>query len=206
MPASQTLRALPARLLLPVIAVALVMTGGCMGGPVRGTPVATGPDSIAAARKALQGTWQLLTLDVAADDGRRTPVEAKGELKLDDFGNLGIEYRMSEAGVRALAAIGITPPTPVITTTGQVVIDANQRRITYVNAEQRADPLDAGLAARRANPFALERVRYYNIGADGILTLTTRHESGRDAATSRWQHMSSGETPAPATVRPGNGS
>lgn len=205
MPASQTRRSLPARLRLPAVALALVITGGCMGGPVRGTPVATGPDSIAAARKALQGTWQLLTLDVAADDGRRTPVEAKGELKLDDFGNLGIEYRMSEAGISALKAIGITPPTPVITTTGQVVIDPNQRRITYVNAEQRADPLDAGLAARRANPFALERVRYYNIGADGILTLTTRHESGRDAATSRWQHTSSGETPAPAADRPGAG-
>ena len=176
-----------------------------MGGPVRGTPVSTGPDSVTAARKSLQGTWQLLSLDVAADDGRRTPVEAKGELKLDDFGNLGIEYRMSEAGIRALAAIGITPPTPVITTTGQVVIDANQRRITYVNAEQRADPLDAGLAARRANPFALERVRYYSIGADGILTLTTRHESGRDAATSRWQHTSAGDTPAPPAGRPGAG-
>lgn len=202
MSAFQNRRVLPTRPLLPVVALALVITGGCMGGPVRGTPVATGPDSIAAARKALQGTWQLLTLDVAADDGRRTPVEAKGELKLDDFGNLGIEYRMSEAGIRALAAIGITPPTPVITTTGQVVIDPNQRRITYVNAEQRADPLDAGLAARRANPFALERVRYYNIGADGILTLTTRHESGRDAATSRWQHTESGPAPAPATERP----
>ena len=181
MSASHKLGTLPTRPLplLPLIALALVMTGGCMGGPVRGTPVSTGPDTVAAARKSLQGTWQLLSLDVAADDGRRTPVEAKGELKLDDFGNLGIEYRMSEAGIRALAAIGITPPTPVITTTGQVVIDANQRRITYVNAEQRADPLDAGLAARRANPFALERVRYYNIGADGILTLTTRHD-GRE--------------------------
>jgi hypothetical protein len=125
-------------------------------------------------------------------------------LKLDDFGNLGIEYRMSEAGIRSLAAIGITPPNPVITTTGQVVIDPNQRRVTYVNAEQRADPLDANLAARRANPFALERVRYYNIGADGILTLTTRHESGRDAATSRWQRTTGGDTP-PAATRPGAG-
>jgi hypothetical protein len=173
-----------------------------MGGPVRGTPVAGGPDSIAAARKSLQGTWQLLSLDVAADDGRRTPVAAKGELRLDDFGNLAIEYRMSDEGVKALRTIGITPPNPVITTTGEVVIDANQRRITYVNAEQRADPLDATLAAKRANPFALERVRYYNLGADGVLTLTTRHDSGRDAATSRWQRMSNTSTPSPPTGAP----
>lgn len=189
------------RQLTPAIALALLVTSGCMGGPVRGTPVSTGPDSVAVARKQLQGTWQLLSLDVAADDGRRTPVVAKGELVLDDFGNLAIEYRMSDEGIRALAVIGVKPPTPVITTTGQVVIDASQRRITYVNAEQRANPLDAEIAALKANPFALERVRYYAIGADGILTLTTRHDSGRDAATSRWQRMSGGDTPAAPTGR-----
>ena len=186
----------PRRTFLLVAALA-ALTSGCMGGPVRGTPVSTGPNSVEVARKDLQGTWQLLSLDVAADDGRRTPVAAKGELKMDAFANLNIEYRITDEGIRALGVIGVKSPNPVITTSGQVVIDAAQRRVTYVDAEQRADPLDAGLAARRANPFALERVRYYNIGADGILTLTTRHDSGRDAATSRWQRMAS-DTPAPA--------
>ena len=187
---------------LLVVALAL-FTSGCMGGPVRGTPVSTGPNSVEVARKALQGTWQLLSLDVAADDGRRTPVAAKGELKMDDFANLNIEYRISDEGIRALGVIGVKSPNPVITTSGQVVIDPAGRRVTYVGADQLADPLDAGLAARRANPFALERVRYYNIGADGILTLTTRHDSGRDAATSRWQRMASDTPPpAPPTDRP----
>jgi hypothetical protein len=183
----------------------VIMMSGCMGGPVRGTPVSTGPDSVTAARKALQGTWQLLSLDVAAADGRRTAVEAKGELQLDDFGNLAIEYRVTEQGIQSLGTIGVKQPTPIITTTGQVVIDAKQHRITYVDAAQRADPLDATLAARRANPFALERVRYYNIGADGVLILTTRHDNGRDAATSRWQRMSGGDTPAAPGGRPGAG-
>ena len=49
---------------------------------------------------------------------------------------------------------------------------------------------DPELAANRANPFALERPRYYALGADGILTLTTRHDNGRDAATSRWKRAS----------------
>lgn len=188
-----------------LVAVALALfTAGCMGGPVRGTPVSTGPNSVEVARKTLQGTWQLLSLDVAADDGRRTPVPAKGELKLDDFGNLNIEYRITDEGIRALGVIGVKSPDPVITTTGQVVIDGAKRRITYVNAEQRADPLDADLAARRANPFALERVRYYNLGADGILTLATRHDSGRDAATSRWQRMNA-DTPAPVPSARPNG-
>ena len=39
-------------------------------------------------------------------------------------------------------------------------------------------------------PGGAERVRYYSLGTDGILTLTTRHDNGRDAATSRWQKVS----------------
>ena len=47
--------------------------------------------------------------------------------------------------------------------------------------------LDPKIAALRANPFALERIRYYTIGADGVLTMTTRHDNGRDAAVGRWK-------------------
>jgi len=46
---------------------------------------------------------------------------------------------------------------------------------------------DPTLAAQRANPFALERVRYYTLGTDGTLTLNTRYEDGREAAVSHWK-------------------
>jgi hypothetical protein len=75
----------------------------------------------------------------------------------------------------------------VISTTGQAVIDTQQRRITYVPPDAASRAFDANLAAARANPFALERPRYYSLGDDGILTLATRHDSGRDAAVSRWK-------------------
>jgi hypothetical protein len=45
------------------------------------------------------------------------------------------------------------------------------------------------LAERRQNPFALERTRFYTLGTDGVLTLVTRHDNGKDAATSRWRRQ-----------------
>jgi hypothetical protein len=75
----------------------------------------------------------------------------------------------------------------VISTTGRVVIFPQQRSITYVDqdVEKRALAGDRELAARRANPFALERVRYYAIGDDGTLLLSTRYDNGKDAVVSR---------------------
>ncbi len=52
---------------------------------------------------------------------------------------------------------------------------------------QKALGFDPDLAARRANPFALERARYYTFEEDGTLTLATRHDNGNDASVSRWK-------------------
>ena len=79
--------------------------------------------------------------------------------------------------------------TPRISTSGRVVIDTQQNRITYLgdDFEERALGFDPKLAAQRANPFALERVRYYMFGGDGTLTLSTRYDDGKDAAVSQWK-------------------
>jgi hypothetical protein len=160
--------------------------------PLSTTPIAEGPTTLEATRKALEGRWALVSLTVTADDGRSAPIEATGLLNSEAFGNMQIEYRMSDAGQKALAGLGIKTPNPVISTTGRVVIDPQQRSITYVDQdfEKRALAGDPELAARRANPFALERVRYYAIGDDGTLLLSTRHDNGKDAVVSRWKRGS----------------
>jgi hypothetical protein len=155
--------------------------------PVQTNPIASGPDTVEAARKALEGRWTLLSLDVTAEDGRRATVEATGFLTSDAFGNLHVEYRLSEPGRQALEAIGVQQRDPVISTTGRVVIDTQEHKITYVGADAEKRAFDPDLAARRANPFALERARYYALDAEGVLTLTTRHDNGGDASTSRWK-------------------
>jgi hypothetical protein len=160
--------------------------------PLSTTPIAEGPATLEATRKALEGRWVLVSLAVTTEDGRTTPVAATGVLNAEAFGNMHIEYRMSEAGLKSLAGLGIKPSNPVISTTGRVVIDPQQRSITYVGEdfEKRALAGDAELAARRANPFTLERVRYYVIGNDGTLVLSTRYDSGKDAVVSRWKRDS----------------
>jgi hypothetical protein len=145
-----------------------------------------------AVRTTLQGRWILSSLTVTTDDGRASAIEAEGVLTADAFGGLAIEYRMSDAGQKTLESLGIRSPNPVVSTSGRVAIDPQQHRITYVGDDfnQRALGFDPDLAARRANPFALERVRYYEFGADGILVLSTRHDSGRNASVGRWKRGS----------------
>jgi hypothetical protein len=180
------------RALIAVLSVALALAG-CAARerqrPVRTTRISQGAESMEAVRKALEGRWILVSLNVATVDGRRAPVDATGVLLSDAFGALGIEYRMSEAGRKALEALGIAAPNPVISTAGRVVIDPQQQRITYIagDASQQALGFDPDLAARRANPFTLERARYYAFGEDGSLTLSTRHDNGTDAAISLWK-------------------
>jgi hypothetical protein len=89
-------------------------------------------------------------------------------------------------------------PNPLITTTGKVVVDATQHKVTYIGNNDSARAFDPDLAAARANPFALERTRYYSVDAGGVMTLTTRYDNGKDAATSRWKKEPTPPSPPPA--------
>jgi len=176
---------------LPVVIVAVCLSVACgeKNIPLGSTPAAQGPNTAEAARKQLEGRWMLLSLNAAAADGRSATVDATGELELDAFGNLRIDYRLSEAGQATLEGLGIHPPNPVIRTEGRVVINPQDQSVVYVNPDASSQPFDRELAARRQNPFALERPRFYSLGADGVLTLVTRHDNGKDAATSRWRRL-----------------
>jgi hypothetical protein len=173
-----------------VIASASCATGQPRQRPLNTTPIAEGPNTMEAVRKTLQGRWVLLSLNIGTEDGRAAAVDATGVLTWDGFGNLDVEYRISDDGLKQLAGIGVTMPASVITTSGNVAIDPQQHRITYVGDDFLKKLLDPDLAARRANPFALERTRYYDLAADGTLTLSTRYDSGADAAKSRWKKSS----------------
>ena len=165
---------------------------GCASSP-RQRPVGvgdvdTGPESLTAVRQQLDGKWTLATLAIFDETGNKVNVEATGTLVADAYGGLAIEYRMSDAGQKALGSLGIVSPNPVMTTSGRVAIEPRQRQITYVGADYtKQGGYDAALAAKRANPFALERIRYYTFNADGTLSLATRHDNGKDAVVSTWK-------------------
>jgi hypothetical protein len=184
-----TARVRPARLALLTLACA-VLIGGCAASerqrPIQTSRVATSGNTLEATRKQLEGRWTLVSLEYAAPDGRKTAVEGTaGTLTADGFGNLSIEYRLSDSGLKALDTLGFKTPSPVISTTGRSVINVDQKSIVYV--DDKAQPFDPKVAAARQNPFALERTRYYDFGADGLLTLKTTHDDGKDAAVSRWK-------------------
>lgn len=173
---------------LAVPAVALL--AGCAASerqrPIPTSRVATSGDTLEAARKSLEGTWTLVSLEYNAETGQKAVVSGTtGRLVSDGFGNLEIEYRLSDEGRKMLSDMGLQSANPVISTTGRSVIDVDKRSVTYV--DDKAQPFDPKAAAGRNNPFALERIRYYDIGPDGILTLSTRYDDGKDAAVSRWK-------------------
>lgn len=176
---------------MAVLAVpAAVLLSGCAASerqrPIQTSRVPTSGNTLEAARKQFDGRWTLVSLEYAAPDGRRATVEGTaGTLTADSFGNLEIEYRLSDGGLKALETLGFKTPSAVISTAGRSVIDVDQKSIVYV--DDKAQPFDAKVAAARQNPFALERTRYYDFAADGQLTLKTRHDDGKDAAVSRWK-------------------
>ncbi len=94
---------------------------------------------------------------------------------------LAVSYKVSEQGLKQLASVGVKSPNPVISTNGRVVIDTQQNRITYIgdDFEERALGFDPKLAAARANPFALERIRYYKFG--------TRWDTDTEHSLRRWE-------------------
>ena len=185
---------------------AAVLVSGCAASarqrPVEGSPVATSGDTLENARRALQGTWALVSLNVTAPDGRKAAVEAAGTLVSDAFGNLSVEYRMSPAGQKTLESVGITTPNPVVTTSrprghrrGQEAASPMSRRRPTPSRSTRNWP-PAATTRSRSSGLAI-----YAVDADGLLTLTTRYDDGTDAAVSRWKKGSSSRYYGPAGAR-----
>ncbi len=180
------------RLVLPVVLLLAggSITAGCAASerqrPIPTSRIATAGNTLEAARKQFEGRWTLVSLQYGAPDGRTATIDGTaGSLSADGFGNLTIEYRMSEAGLKVLGGLGFKAPNAVISTAGRSVINVDEKSIVYV--DDAAKPFDPNVAAGRANPFALERTRYYDFAADGGLTLTTRHDDGKNAVVSRWK-------------------
>ena len=178
---------------LVAISAAIALTGAVGGAFVpQSQPAAKQPENLTEARKALAGKWLLVSLTVHAVDGRSALVEATGTL-VADFSNMSVEFQMTDKGLKALADIGVKSPNPVISTSGRVLIETGQRQISYVGDDfhQKALGFDPELAKKRANPFALERTRYYTFNEDGTLRLATRHDNGKDASVSVWKRAAS---------------
>jgi hypothetical protein len=176
-------------LVAALVAAAVGCTASSRQRPVSVGDVDTGTGSLAAARKQFEGSWKLVSLHITSPDGKKSDLDATGALTSDAFGVLTVEYRLSEQGLKSMAALGVTSPNPVISTTGRAVFNVQQQSVTYTSEDfmARSAGFDPKLAAARANPFALERIRYYSFESDGTLRLATKYDGGAEAIVSRWK-------------------
>jgi hypothetical protein len=165
------------------VAVALslaVSVCGCWGGssdprvrPVKMGDVDTGANSVEAVRRQLQGTWDLVSLEVASPSGP-VKVPAKGQLKYDEYGNLAIDGNVTDPKIDS----------GVLKLSGRAVIDPTKHMLRLqgvtgtTNAAEQA--LDSNLDPAK--------VRYYEFVGD-LLKTTVKDASGATTATTTWKRV-----------------
>ena len=139
-----------------------------------------GAKTLAEARKFLQGRWALESFEVRPPG--KAPIFPKGSgvLNYDDFGNLRVEIRADEASSDLLRAAGINIRDGIISSNGRTVIDLQNHTLTYFIEGQPSSTATGG------GPLATNKPRHWEV-SDGVLTLTTRDDSGAPLAISRWK-------------------
>ena len=163
-----------------VIAVVLLATAGCAAAPRTrpikiGDPVNTGPGSMEAVRRQLQGTWQLVALEsVPPAGGARVPVAATGTLVYDDFANLTIDGKTTDPAAPVAAR-----ERAMVSFKGRAVIDASKGELKLMDVTGNVNPDEV---------LSPERRRRYQFDAD-LLKLSSFDETGEVTAISTWRRI-----------------
>lgn len=167
-----------------VMAILVAVTTGC--GPARTGPVDTGPGTLDAARRYLEGRWSLISYEVYPPG--QPPIKLSGDsagaasLVYDAFGNMTMEIRVADPKVaEELERAGIPLNQGMISTTGRTAIDMQARTITYFL--QGEPPL---LSSRPGGPLSFRRPRHWEVQGN-MLTLTTKSDDGKPVSIGRWQ-------------------
>jgi hypothetical protein len=173
-------RATAATLLLPMAVVlggAISCAGKPRERPIPLGPVDSGPGTLTAARKFLQGRWTLESFEVYPPGKPPVALNGSGTLVYDDMGNLRMEIRADEKSADLLRAAGIDIRDGVISTEGRTAIDLQNRTLTYVLEGQA--PLVEG-------PLGMRHPRHWVVDAEN-LTLTTKGDAGQTLSVGRWK-------------------
>ena len=118
------------------MALACAIAAGCKSAPrerpIPLGPVDTGPGSVTAARKFLEGRWVLESFEVYPPGRPPIALKGSGDLLYDDFGNLKMEIRADQQSSDLLRAAGIDIRDGVISTEGRTAIDLQNHTLTYM--------------------------------------------------------------------------
>jgi hypothetical protein len=148
--------------------------------PIELGPVDQGPGSLAYVRRQLEGSWDLVALEVRNASGAMTPAKAKAVLTYDAYGNMQVRGKLNEALPDAATPLAAS----AIDYSGQIVIDPrkNEFRMTEQDA---AAPLDPGVKS----VLRLSRVRRYELTAD-TLKIHVMDEGNAVVATTTFRKVS----------------
>jgi hypothetical protein len=134
-------------------------------------PVDTGPTSLEAVRRQLQGTWDLVSLDTfPTPGGAAVPLSgAKAVLTYDDYGNLTMRG---------------TASTPLLEYSGRAVIDVvkQQLYLRSITGSGGAEELPQELDFASTRKYAFE---------GDLLKISTIDAQGRITATAVWKRRTS---------------
>lgn len=144
-------------------------------------PVETGPGTLTAARKYLQGRWELVSYEIFPPGQPPVSLKGKGTLFYDDFGNLEMEVRVDEETALVLEKADIRTTDGKLLTKGRTVIDMQARTLVFVLEGQPAFGAPSG-------PLALNRPRHWAVEGNE-LTLTTKGENDTPLSVSRWKKV-----------------
>jgi hypothetical protein len=162
-----------------IAVVMLIVSASAYGAPPQRGPTDTGPGTLAAARKYLQGRWSLLSFEITRPGESSMRVAGSGTLTYDGFGNLDVEIRVDDETAEQLADAGIPTEKGRLSTRGRTVVNMQARTLTYV--------LDGAPAfGARSGPLALNQPRHWQVEGN-VLTLTTKGADGTPLSVARWQ-------------------
>ena len=160
-------------LLAAVLLVLTACTASERQRPIGLGDVNTGPGSLEAVRRQLQGTWELVSLESSPGPGLpRVPITATGTLVYDEYANLTIDARTSDP-----AAPIAWRESAVLSFKGRAAIDPVKKELRLMDLSGNADPNEV---------LAPERRRGFEVDANS-LRLSSFDERGEVVAIATWK-------------------
>jgi len=170
-----THRATGLAVVIGIAGISLLASGCAQNNSVRSKRMGlaeTGPGSLTATRKALEGSWTLASLEMVDAQGARRPVKASGQLTYDAYGNMTVRGVIEDPAERGPLVLDYQ---------GRIMIDT--AKLQFFPADLASDrPVESG----QAESIAPDKVRKYELTADSFV-VTYLDASAKPTAVARWR-------------------
>ena len=140
--------------------------------------VNTGPGTLEAVRRQLEGQWELVALEVFDAAGKATPRKATGHLSYDAGPEPGHHAASSPRPTSRETSVS-----GMLAYTGRAVIDPTKSRLVLMDVQSKLPSSEAIPAEVSA-----DKVRFYVIEGN-MLTLTVKDAAGVTTGRTTWHKI-----------------